>query len=351
MGDVPSLQTHSPPTRNSTMWSLIKHQGAGNIQLEEIPIPHVGPRDVLVKTQVTLISSGSEVVGRYLREDALDSKAMGYSAAGIVDTAGEAAFTQFTPGDRVVVTGPHAQYVAQTLNHPPQWFSIYPLPEGISFEQASFLPLVTGAVWWTDITEIRPEDTVVVLGQGLVGNLVMQAARLYPIEQLIAVDALELRCALSQALGAHRVINAAEEDPVAAVYRITNGRGADVVIDCVGGPAGVRSFQQGLDMLAEGGTLHVIGLNQGQPLPLDPGKIQRKRIIGGYYSRDRSTDPALGMLARAIDRVGRGEIRVTPLITHRFPFRQAKAAFELLHLRPAEAMGVLLDWSSAEDRT
>lgn len=330
------------------MISVIKREGVGNLQLEEMPIPTPGPRQVLVRNRVTLISSGSEILGRYLREEALDPRAMGYSAAGVVHAVGPDASDHFEVGDRVVVTGPHAQYVTQSIDHPPRWFSVYPLPADVSFEQAAFLPLVTGAVWWTHITGIQPGDTVVVLGQGLVGNLVMQAARSYLMEQLIVVDALERRCALAQELGADRVVNAAHDDPVSLIRNVTHGQGAQVVIDCVGGPAGLKSFQQGMDMLADGGTLHVIGLNQGQPLLLDPSKIQRKRILGGYYMPQGSDDPAVTMLARAIQRVQRQEIRVTPLITHRFPYRETKAAFQTLHLRAAEALGVLIDWSDAE---
>lgn len=71
---------------------------------------------------------------------------------------------------------------------------------------------------------------------------------------------------------------------------------------------------------------------------LDAGKIQRKRLIGGYNVTARPV-----MLA-AIELVQAGGIQVDPLISHRFPFTQAKAAYDLLYDRLAEAMGVLLVW-------
>ena len=86
--------------------------------------------------------------------------------------------------------------------------------------------------------------------------------------RIIAVDALESRCALAEELGADAVINAAEEDPIAAVRRLTAGAGVDIVVYAVGGPAGVKAFDQGLDMLAVGGLLHLIGLYEDAPLPL-----------------------------------------------------------------------------------
>ncbi len=64
---------------------------------------------------------------------------------------------------------------------------------------------------------------------------------------------------------------------------VVDAVGADVVVYAVGGPAGPKAFDQGLDMLAVGGLLHLIGLYEDQPLPLSSGKIQRRRLLGAYY--------------------------------------------------------------------
>jgi L-iditol 2-dehydrogenase len=178
------------------------------------------------------------------------------------------------------------------------------------------------------------------MGQGLVGNLVMQAARCYPLAQLITVDAIEGRCHLASQMGADVAINAAQEDPVARVMELTGGQGCNVLFECVGGKPGVRSFAQAQEMLGEGGTLHLIGLYHNEPLPLDAGKIQRRRLIGGYYdAQSRAV-----MLPRAIELLQQGKISVEPLISHRFPFQEAKAAYDMLYARLSEAMGVLLLW-------
>jgi alcohol dehydrogenase len=195
-------------------------------------------------------------------------------------------------------------------------------------------------VTWAAISEIQAGDTVVVMGQGLVGNLVMQAVRAYQPGQLIAVDALPSRLEISAAVGADVVINAANADPVARMKELTGGLGAQVVIDCVGGRAGLRSFAQAQDMVADGGTLHLIALYHGEPLALDAGKIQRRRLIGGYYRGAPRND----MVARAVEMVDSGAIQVEPLITHRFHFSEAKAAYDLLYDSPQEALGVLLMW-------
>lgn len=93
-------------------------------------------------------------------------------------------------------------------------------------------------------------------------------------------------------------------------------------------------------MVADGGTLHLIALYHGESLPLDAAKIQRRRLIGGYYHA--APRPEMG--ARAVAMVGSGVIQVEPLITHRFHFSEAKAAYDLLYDRPQETLGVLLLW-------
>lgn len=321
------------------MFRVAKPEGFGNIVLEEVPIPECGPRDVLVKNQVSLISRGSEVLRRYMHEEAIDPAIMGYSVAGVVAAVGAEAAARFNPGDRVAAVAPHAQYVLLSMDAM-EGTAVWPIPDTMSFAQAAFLPLVTGGVTWAQIPGIRPGDTVVVLGQGLVGNLVMQAARQHLLARLIVVDTIAARCRLAEQLGAHLAINAAEQEPVAQVRALTAGQGADLVFDCVGGKAGLTSFAQAQEMVRNEGTLHLIGLYHGAPLALDAGKIQRKRLIGGYYAA--ATRPV--MLARSIELLQAGRIQVDPLISHRFPFTQAKAAYDLLYDRLAEAMGVLLVW-------
>lgn len=321
------------------MRRIAKPEGFGNIVVEEAPIPTVGPRDLLIQTRVSLISRGSEILRRYMHDEAIDPAMMGYSVAGVIQEVGNDAAEHFAPGNYVAAVLPHAEYVLGNLDAM-EGSQVWSVPPTLTFEQISFIPLCTGAVTWAAISEIQAGDTVVVLGQGLVGNLVMQAARAYQPAQVIAVDALPSRLEIAAAVGADVVVPALEDDPVARVKELTGGRGAQVVIDCVGGRAGLRSFAQAQEMVADGGTLHLIALYHGEPLPLDAGKIQRRRLIGGYYRAASRPE----MVARAVDMVSSGAIQVEPLITHRFHFTQAKAAYDLLYDLPQEALGVLLMW-------
>ena len=91
------------------MIRVIKPEGFGNIQLEDVPIPEIESRQVLVRTHTTLISRGSELFRRYIREDAVSPTIMGYSLTGTVEKIGRDV-TEFDVGQRVKVVAPHAQY-------------------------------------------------------------------------------------------------------------------------------------------------------------------------------------------------------------------------------------------------
>ncbi len=323
------------------MKRLAKPEGKYNLVLEEAPVPEPGSGEVRVKAVRSLISRGSEMGARYTREYAVSPAIMGYSMAGTVDAVGDGV-SHLAPGDRVVSLAPHAEYTVQpaAAAGPEDQARVVVLPGDVDFDRAPYYPLAVGAVTWVEIGGSGPTDTVVILGQGLVGSLMLQVMKASGRGHVIAVDALERRCELAAELGADRVVNAGEEDPVAAVRKLTNGAGAHLVVYAVGGPAGPKAFEQGLDMLGVDGTLHLIGLYEDQPLSLPSGKIQRRRLLGGYYGQ-RS---GLSAYRRAMSLLASGVIDTGRMTSHRFPFTEAAAAFDLLWNRPGEALGVLLEW-------
>ena len=319
------------------MLQVTKPEGFGNIQLEEVPMPEVNTRQIRVETDTTLISRGSELFRRYIREDAVPPSIMGYSLTGIVDAVG-AEVTGYQVGERVMVVAPHAQYVVAEPNATDG--RIVRLFDDVSFEAGTFLPLATSAVAWSDSSGVKAGDTVVVLGQGLVGSLMMQVLRGYNPDRIITVDALPLRCELSTQLGADVSINADEIDPVEEVRRLTNGKGADLVIDCVGGYAGVKSFEQAQDMTRQFGTIQLIALYRQAPLPLHSSKMMSKRLVAGILT----DEPRSQIAARALEKIQNSEIRASDMATHRFHYTEAKAAFDLLWNTPGDALGVLIKW-------
>ena len=321
------------------MIRVIKPEGFGNIQLEDVPIPEINNRQILVRTHTTLISRGSELFRRYIMEEEISPSMMGYSLTGTVEQMGSDV-TGYQVGQRVMVVAPHAEYAVGDVDTGSGQAQCVPLTDDVSFEEATFLPLATSAVAWGDSSDVQKGDTIVILGQGLVGSLMMQVLRGYQPARIITVDALPLRCQISSELGADVVVNAADEDPVEAVHRLTDGEGADLVIDCVGGHAGVKSFEQAQDMVRRKGTIQLIALYQQAPLPLHSSKMMSKRLVAGILTDEPRPQIAL----RALEKIRAGEIQASRMITHRFPYEQAKSAFDLLWNTPGETLGVLLIW-------
>ena len=321
------------------MWRVAKHKGLGNIVMEQVPIPELGPKEVLVRVHRSLISRGSELWRRYVMPGPVDPRSMGYSTAGVVEKVGTDV-TWFAPGDRVSCTAPHAEYAVGDASAAAKRRLVH-LPDDVPFVDGTFQPLVTSSIGWTAAAGIQPQHTVVILGLGLVGNLVMQAATRFMSGQLCGIDMLPIRRRLAEERNMGTIIDGAARDPVESVLELTGGNGADIVIDCVGGRAGVKSFAQAQDMLVSGGLLQIIGLYHDGPLPLDAAKMQRKRLIGGYL---QETDVD-AMARAAMEALSSGLVQAAPLVTHHFPGNQAKEAFDLLYEHPEDAMGVILEWT------
>lgn len=323
-----------------TMRQLQKGEGFGNMIMGTAETPVPGPRQVLVRQRRSMISRGSEIGRRYRMDEPLDPSILGYISTGDVVAVGPGVDTDLI-GKRFKVTAPHAEYVIGDLDSKVM-NGMVAIPDDVSYERAALGSLGGGGIIWADIADPKEHEVVVIMGLGLIGNFVLQSVRKHNPKLLIGVDGIESRCKLAEEVGADLTINIRDHDPVERVKELTDGKGAHLVMECVGGPAGVKSFPQAVSMTRKLGRIHLISLYQEQPLPLDSGDIQQKMLIGGYYMDLDATDHWWG--PEAMRRVSTGEFEVDKLHTHTFKPEQAREAYELLHDRLAEAMGVLFDW-------
>ncbi|MBK34122.1 MAG: hypothetical protein CME26_01160 [Gemmatimonadetes bacterium] len=327
------------------MYRLAKPEGPYQVILEDVPVPEIASTEVLIRAETSLISRGSEIWRRYAREEAIDPRMMGYSMVGSIVTVGANVEGDYSMGDRVAALSPHAEYVVVEVNDGRHDPPLVVLPNDVSSEAGTFWPLGTSSVLWMDELGVSDEDTVVFMGQGLVGSGCLQALKARSNARLVAVDAISLRCDLAERLGADVVIDVSKEDPVEAVKGLTDGRGADYAVYAVGGRSGPRAFEQAVDLTRRGGTVQVIGLYEDNPLPLDSGKIQGKRIVGGYVDGTKRPEAS----DRCIQFLAEGRFAVEDMVTHRYDFTDAPEAFDLLYNRLHETMAVLLQWGGEEE--
>lgn len=197
------------------------------------------------------------------------------------------------------------------------------------------VPTGVGAV--INTAQIEPGSRVAVIGAGGVGLNAIQGARLAGAGQIIAVDINDQKLEFASAFGATDAVNAAEEDPVAAVRRLTGGLGADYAFEVIGTPG---TIEQAYAMIRPAGSAVIVGMaHPDSRIELSPQPLVRteKRLVGSYYGSivPRKDIPHLLTL------YDQGEIQLDELITSTYRLDQINEAFEDLKAG-RNARGVIL---------
>ena len=327
---------------------------------KDMPEPKIGPDDVLIQVKASGIC-GSDVHG-------LDGSTgrrippliMGHEASGIIDSVGSSV-NDYDVGQRVTFDstvycgtcfycrrgdinlcddrrvlgvscpdyrqhGTFAEYVAVPRH------IIYPLPDSISFEQSAMVEPCSVAFHAVHITSLALNDLAVVVGAGIIGLLVIQTLRISGCGQIVAVDLDAERLNLARRLGADTVINAAVEDAVTAIRKMSGDRGADVAFDAVGIDA---SLKTALNCLRKGGALTLIGnLKPEVDLALQTVVTGEIRIQGCCASR--------GDYPACLEMIARGAIDVDSLISTTASLTEGAQWFERLYQKETGLMKVIL---------
>ena len=201
------------------------------------------------------------------------------------------------------------------------------VPKQLPFEQACLIGcgVMTGVGAALNIASIHYGDAVMVIGCGAVGLAAVQGARMAGAETVIAVDLAEDKLRLARKLGATHAINAANEDVVEGVRRLTSGRGADVVLEAAGSP---RAFRLTSEAVRPGGEVIWLGKTDvTEDVAFRWGSLmQEKRIRRSSYGGARPARD-FPMLARAaLD----GRLNLGDLITARISLEQVNEGFAAL---------------------
>jgi putative PIG3 family NAD(P)H quinone oxidoreductase len=205
------------------------------------------------------------------------------------------------------------------------------VPDGVDLVDAGALPEAACTTWanLVDAGGLGPGETVLVHGgSGGVGSIAVQVAAALGARVVTTAGGPE-RTARCRTLGADVVVDHRTDDVVEAVRGATDGRGADVVLDVLGG-GGLRD---NVRVLAPGGRLVVIGLQQGRQGELDLATIMAKRaVVTGTTLRSRGAEEKARLVADVVGKVWpmveAGAVR--PVVHARLPLADAAAAHELL---------------------
>lgn len=323
--------------------------GVRDLRVEEVPDPHPGPGEALIRIHACGVcpSDLRAYLGARPGTGATGlPRTPGHEWAGVVVALGEPASDHegapaIAAGQRVVadwrqVCGICYQCRRGVFNyceHPRRGvrggFAGYgvapltqlrPVPDNVSFEEASFCEPLACVIQAHDYTAIHLGDDVVIVGAGPIGLLHLQIARNRGARVIVS-DPIAARREKARELGAHELIDVTATDPVARVRELTEGRGANAVIVAVGGAEPIR---QGLEMAAINGWVNAFaGTYPPTEMPVDPNLIHYRQIrfTGSHDFTPHHFTMALKLIQHGI-------VRVAPLISHRFPLDDVREAFE-----------------------
>lgn len=324
--------------------------GLRKMELQTVSTPVVeNDTDVLI--QITRVGvCGSDV--HYYTEGKIGSQVVefpftvGHEGAGIVRQIG-AAVTRVRPGDRVAIEPampcggcdqclagrPHTCRQLRFLGCPKQAegclseyivmpeTSCFSLPGSVSDDEGVLLePLSIGVYAVKSSIPMRGAN-VGILGVGPIGLCILLAARVQGAGCIYVTDKIEARLGMARRLGADWGGNPEKGDVVQSINRLEPGQ-CDVVFECCGQQ---EALDQGIELLKPGGKLMVVGIPPTlERVYFEIDKLRRKEIcIQNVRRQNHCVQPALDMIARhAVD--------VNRMVTHRFPFGQTQAAFELV---------------------
>jgi L-iditol 2-dehydrogenase len=331
------------------------------LDLVDMPAPMPAEDELLIRVKACGIC-GSDVHGYDGSTGRrLPPIVMGHEAAGVVASTGSGV-TSFRPGDRVTFDstvycgkcffclrnqpnlcdnrevigvstptfrrmGAFAEFVAVPAR------IAYPLPDNMPFAHAAMIEAASVAIHAVSLTPIALDDSVVVVGAGMIGLLTLQAARQAGAGTIIVLDIDDARLELARSLGATHTFNSRDAEVVPKIIEHTHGRGADAAFECVGSTIPVKLA---LDSVRKGGTVTLVGnIAPTIELGLQSAVTRQIRLQGSCASA--------GEYPACISMIARGAMQVEPLISAVAPLEDGPSWFDRLYNRDPGLLKVVLE--------
>jgi alcohol dehydrogenase len=324
----------------------------GLIEIQDRPIPSIGPTDALLRVTTTTIC-GTDVhilKGEYPVKPGL---IVGHEPVGVIAELGSAV-TGYKIGQRVIAgaitpcgqchscldgkssqCGGHAMggwqlgnsidgCQAEYVRIPNAQANLTLVPDALTDEQVLMCPdIMSTGFGGAENGHIRIGDTVVVFAQGPIGLCATAGAKLMGATRIIVVDGVASRLEVAKRLGADITINFREEDPLEAIRRLTDGQGVDVAIEALGTQ---ETFEACLRALKPGGTLSSLGVYSGKlSMPLDA-------MAAGLGDHKIVTTLCPGgkeRMRRLMEVIAAGRIDLASMVTHRYALADIQDAYDL----------------------
>jgi threonine dehydrogenase-like Zn-dependent dehydrogenase len=340
-------------------------RGPDRIGVEEVPKPHAGPGEAVIRiTATTICGTDLHIVkGEYPVRPGL---VLGHEPVGVIDELGAGLENEYTVGQRVVVgaitpcgqcfyclNGTHSQChgplggwrFGNTINGawaeyllvPDARANLAPIPPGLSDEEVLLVPdIFSTGLAGAESGNVKIGDSVAVFAQGPIGLCATLGARLRGAALIVAVDSVPQRLEMARRFGATVLIDYRDQDPVAEIKRLTEGRGVDVAIEALGQQA---TFENALRSIRPGGTLSSLGVYSGKLVaPHEP-------LYAGLGDQTIVTSLCPGgkeRMRRLMAMIASRRVDLTPLITHQFALDNILDAYDVFAHQREGVMKVAL---------
>ena len=325
----------------------------GEVKVETTPIPRAGPGELVVKCVVTL-TCGTDVK-MYKRGHRLvqPPQIIGHEFAGVVTEVGDGV-KKFKPGMHVVAAnsapcnkcfycltkqpnlcehleenlvgfswpGSYAEYVLIPERIVRQ--NTFVVPDNVRMEHVACLEPLACVVHGWDLVNMQSAGTAIVIGGGPIGLLHLQLASLHGATRIVLCDVVDQRLEEAKKIGTEVItINSAREDLAERVGDLTDGRGADIVIEAVGRK---ETWEAASKLVRRGGTILLFGGCQGgTSVTFDADKIHYGELhLQGTFHHTPSA------VERAFNLIASNRVSIGPLITHQMPLEKAEEALKMM---------------------
>lgn len=329
----------------------------GTLALAERPVPALSrPGDILLDVEACgICGTDLHILSKPPGHPANVGVVLGHEFVGVVREVGPEV-TSLLPGDRVVVAAnvscgecvwcrrglpnhcehftTHGIFVdgglAPSVSVPAR--SCFPIAAHVPRHLAALAEPLSTVTNGARLADVFPGDTAAVIGAGPIGLMFTALLRLAGA-RVVTVEPAERRATLARALGAERVVDPTQEDAVAAVRELTDGLGADVVVDAVG-----SQLPAALDLVRKAGRVVLFGMNTEARAEIAQARITRDElsVLGAYVGRPEDVFPV------AVRLLEQGRIDFEPLVTHRIRLPELPAAVE--ELRAGRAVKVEVEF-------
>ena len=341
--------------RNMRVYHLLS---PGELRLEAAPVPRPTDGELVVRVSLALTCGTDLKTFRRGHARLKVPGLLGHEWAGVVESVGDGV-GGFRAGDRIVATptapcgdcayclkgaenlclhlfehmalGAYGEYMLiprQVVNR-----NAYHIPDSVSDLHAAFLEPLACTVHGADLVNLSGDRTVVFLGDGAIALLFAQIARLRGAGRVILVGKHASRLDIARRVGVDHIIDARVDDPVGAVEALTDGLGADTVVECVGRP---EAWEQAVTLARVGGVVLLFGgCEKGSTVSLDTESIHYDEITlkGGFHYTP-------GSVRRAWELITSGGLALDPLVTDQMSLEELPAAFERMLLREAVKVAI-----------